>query len=43
MLYYINGKQQGELALTAAIGPGVGFVIWGEIDAYFDDLVVTRP
>lgn len=42
VLYSINGKLQGELALTSAIGPGVGFVIWGEIDAYFDDLVVTR-
>ena len=42
VLYAINGKPQGELALPSAIGPGVGFVIWGEIDAYFDDLVVTR-
>jgi len=31
-----------SLVLTAAIGPSVGFVIWGEIDVYFDDLVVTR-
>ncbi len=42
LLYYINGRHQGDIPLTEAIGPSVGFVIWAEIEASFDDLVVTR-
>ena len=39
--FYVNGAQQGEVALRGPIGPSVGFVVWNEIDVSFDDLVVT--
>ena len=39
--FYVNGAQQGEVALRGQIGPSVGFVVWNEIDVSFDDLVVT--
>jgi len=41
LLYYINGKQQGEIPFTWQIGPRIGFVIWNWIEVYFDELVVT--
>ena len=42
LLFYVNGTQQGEIPFSAAIGSSVGFVIWAEIDARFDNLVVTQ-
>ena len=42
LLFFINGRQQGEIPFTMAVGPRVGFVIWNEVRAYFDDLIVTQ-
>jgi hypothetical protein len=41
LLYYINGKQQGEIPFPWEIGPRIGFVIWNWIEVHFDDVVVT--
>ena len=41
--YFVNGVRQGEIPFSDPVAPRVGFVVWNEVEAWFDDLMVTTP